>query len=91
MPCRPIGPETKPRHGPVAIKWAVSGRWPNRLGRAEARINFHICIFSINFVFLIKNLFTIIKFELKLYDFTLNNVIENSSSFFVGSCRAVSG
>jgi hypothetical protein len=40
-------------------------------------------------MFLIKNLFNIIKFELKINNFTLNNIIENSLyHFFAGSCRA---
>jgi hypothetical protein len=38
----------------------------------EARINY----FFINFVFSIKNLFDIIKFEPKIYDSTLNNIIK---------------
>jgi hypothetical protein len=56
--CQPAGPETKPGHGPVAIKRVVPGQ-------PGARTNFHIFLFSINFLFLIKNLFNIIKFELK--------------------------
>jgi hypothetical protein len=79
--CRPTGPETKLEHGPVAIKRVV-------LGRPEVQINFHIFIFLINFVFLIKNLFNIIKFELKIYDSTLNNVIKIVYIIF---CCAVSG
>jgi hypothetical protein len=77
--CRPTGPETKLEHGPVAIKRVV-------LGRPEVQINFHIFIFLINFVFLIKNLFNIIKFELKIYDSTLNNIIKNSLYHFL-LCR----
>jgi hypothetical protein len=53
-------------------------------------INFYIFIFFINFIFLIKNLFNIIKFELKIYSFTLNNVIKPSLYYFfqVVPCRA---
>jgi hypothetical protein len=69
VPCRPARPEIKPEHDPVTIKRTVPGR-------PEARINFHIFIFFINFVFLIKNIFNIIKIELKIFDFTLNNVIK---------------
>jgi hypothetical protein len=55
--CWPVGPKTKPEHGLVAIKRAVSD-W------AKARLNF-IYLFFTNFIFLIKNLFNTIKFELK--------------------------
>jgi hypothetical protein len=41
---------------------------PTMLDRSEARINFYIFIFH-NFCVVIKNLFNIIKFELKIYDF----------------------
>jgi hypothetical protein len=47
----------------------------------------NIFIFFIFFVFLIKNLFNIIKFELKIYDFTLNNIIKIVYIIF---CRIVS-
>jgi hypothetical protein len=54
-------------------------------GRSEVQIDFHIFIFPIKFMFLIKNLFNVIKFELKIY--ALNNVIKIFFIFFVGSCR----
>jgi hypothetical protein len=48
--------------------------------------------FFINFVFLIKNLFNIIKCKLKIYDFTLNNIIKIVYIIFLPSrtisCRA---
>jgi hypothetical protein len=63
----------KPSHGPVVIKRAVLGRWPDgpmcRAGSSDK-------LFSINFVFSIKILFDIIKFEPKIYDSTLNNIIK---------------
>jgi hypothetical protein len=85
-----------PGHGPIATKRAVPGQRPNGPYRAGPAQNpdklSYIYLFSINFVFLIKNLFNIIKFELKIYDFTLNNVIKNSLyHFFAGSCRAMPG
>jgi hypothetical protein len=65
--------------GPSGLRWSsgmtqspLSGLcWvggltsPTVSGRSKARINFHIFIFYINFMFLIKNLFNIIKFKLK--------------------------
>jgi hypothetical protein len=69
----------KPRHSHIAIKWVVPGRrsdGPYRVGPARSPDRFSYIYFSINFVFLITKLFNIIKFELKIYDFTLNNVIK---------------
>jgi hypothetical protein len=80
--CQPIGSEMKLEHGPAIIKRVLPAR-------SEGWINFHIFIFFINFVFLITKLFSINNFELKIYDFTLNNVIKIFYiNFFAGSCRA---
>jgi hypothetical protein len=69
--------------------WADDPTGPTVSSRLEARINFYIFIFSINFVFLIKNIFNIIKFELKIYDFTLNNIIKIVYIIFLSHvCRA---
>jgi hypothetical protein len=61
-------------------------------GQPEAQINFHIFSFSTNFVVLIKNLFNIIKFEIKIYYFILNNIIKIVYIIFLlshaVSCRA---
>jgi hypothetical protein len=51
-------------------------------GRSEARI-YEICLFFINLVILIKKLFNVTKFELKKYDFILNNVIKTYFIIFL--------
>jgi hypothetical protein len=58
--------------------------------RPEVPRDFHIFIFFINFVILITKLFNIINFELKIYDFTLNNVIKIFYIVFLPD-HAVSG
>jgi hypothetical protein len=63
-------------HGPARHGIKMGRALSTHRAWDEDRINFHIFIFSINFVFLIKNLFNIIKFEIKIYDFTLNNIIK---------------
>jgi hypothetical protein len=40
-------------------------------------------------MFLIKNLFNIIKFKLKIYDSILNNIIKIVYIIFAESCHAV--
>jgi hypothetical protein len=72
--------ELKRAHGPLipfelhastggALVLVKCAKASNNLGRREY-------LFSIKFIFLFKNLFNIIKFKLKLYNFTLNNVIK---------------
>jgi hypothetical protein len=75
--CRPAGPETKPGHGPVAIKRVMLGRraLPCQVGPKSGYAIIYLFLYK--FCLLIKKLFNIIKFELKIYDFTLNNIIKN--------------
>jgi hypothetical protein len=93
MPCRPVGLKRKPGHGPVVIKRVISGRWsdgPYHIRLARSPNRFSYIYFFHKFYVLITKLFNIIKFELKIYDFTLNNVIKIFYIIFcwVVSCRA---
>jgi hypothetical protein len=61
-------------------------------GRSEVWIDFHIFIFLIIFMFLITKLFNIIKFKLKIYYFTLNNIIKIFYIIFLlGRCAWLIG
>jgi hypothetical protein len=78
MLCRPVGPEAKPGHGPVAFKRVMSCQWPvgpYRVGSARSPDIQNMVIFPINLVILIKKLFNVTKFELKNM-ITLNNIIK---------------
>jgi hypothetical protein len=81
-----VGPQTKPGHGLITIKWVIPGRCPDgpyHAGPARSLDRLSYIYFPKNFVFLIKKLFNIIKFKLKIYDFTLNNVIKNIFIIFL--------
>jgi hypothetical protein len=83
------GPKTKSGHDLVAIKRIMPDRQldgPYHVESAYSSDRLSYIYFFINFIFLITKLFNIIKFELKIYDFTLNNVIK---LFYLIFCRVV--
>jgi hypothetical protein len=56
---------------------------PTMLGWSKARLYEIYLFFLTNLVILIKKIFIITKFELKIYDFILNNAIKIFYSIFI--------